>query len=95
MRIVAFFSRFALICNIAFILCLLVQRTYDFIGSPDINSAIIILGWIVAPLANLLVCVIYLSRLLTKRTMGVRVWLALTNLIFLIVQIFVHLIIPQ
>jgi hypothetical protein len=92
MRITAFFSRFALICNIAFILCLLFQRVDTVIPSNDINNGIVVLGWIVAPIANIIVCLLYLVRLLTKKPLGVRIWLALTNFLFLITQIFVQII---
>lgn len=92
MRITAFFSRFALICNIAFILCLLFQRVDTVIASPDINSGIVVLGWIVAPIANLTVCLLYLVRMLTRKPVGVRIWLALTNFLFLVAQVFVQII---
>jgi hypothetical protein len=92
MRITAFFSRFALICNIAFVLCLLFQRVNTVIPSNDINNGIVVLGWIVAPIANIIVCLLYLVRMLTKKPLGVRKWLALTNLMFLVVQIFIQII---
>lgn len=92
MRITAFFSRFALICNIAFILCLFFQRTEMAVNTLGIDSGIVILGWIVAPLANSIVCLIYMIRLLTKKPLGVRIWLALTNFAFLITQIFIQII---
>jgi hypothetical protein len=92
MRITAFFSRFALICNIAFILCLLFQRVDTVIESNDINNGIVVLGWIVAPIANIIVCLLYLVRMLLKKPVGVRIWLAITNFLFLVAQVFIQII---
>lgn len=68
------------------------RYTTDFIGSNAINGIIITLGIPVAPLANLLVCILYLTRLVSKKPLGVQGWLAMTNFLFLIIQIFVQFI---
>jgi hypothetical protein len=92
MRAVSFLSRFALICNIAFVLCLLFRWTGKIIPSEDVNSVIVVLGWIVAIIVNIIVCSVYLVRLLTRKPAGVRIWLALTNFLFLVAQIFIQII---
>ena len=95
MKTVSFFSRFAFICNILFLVCLVVQRTHDFIGSKDISGIIITLGWLVSPLLNLLVGILYISTFLSKKPIGVPMWLVMMNLLFLVLQIFIHFILPS
>ena len=75
--------------------CLVVQRTHDFIGSKDINGIIITLGWLVSPLLNLLVSIVYLSKFLSKKPLGVPMWLAMSNVFFMVLQIFIHFILPS
>jgi hypothetical protein len=71
---------------------MVMRYTTNFIGSDAVNGVIITLGLPVAPLANFLVCILYITRLLSKKPMGAPVWLAMTNFIFLIIQIFVQFI---
>ncbi|NCI46608.1 hypothetical protein [Sediminibacterium soli] len=93
MRLTAFLSRFAFICNLLFVVCLLIQHTRDFIQNDAISGVIIVLGWFpVAPLLNLFVCILYLTRALRKLPLGVRPWLVTVNILFFAAQILVHLI---
>jgi hypothetical protein len=95
MRATAFLSRFALICNFLFVFCLVMQRTRDFIQSDGINATIITLGWVIAPLVNIIVCIMYALRLLGKKPIGVKPWLVLLNFLFLLIQIFKHFILAS
>ncbi|HEX7692436.1 MAG TPA: hypothetical protein VF408_08600 [Sediminibacterium sp.] len=92
MRLTIFLSRFAFICNLLFVVCLLIQHTYDFIGNDAVSGGIIVLGWIVSPLLNLLTGVLYLTRAVRRLPLGPRPWLVISNLLFLAAQVFIHLI---
>lgn len=95
MKGLLFLSRLALICNGLFLLCLVLQRTHDFIGIKDINSLIIILGWFLAPFINFLANAWWLWRVIAKRSVNLPAWLAAINLLFLFLQLFVHFIITS
>lgn len=93
MRLTLFLSRFAFICNLLFLVCLAIQRTGDFIQNNAISGFIIILGWFpVSPLLNLLVGVLYLTRSIRKLPLGAAPWLVIANVLFLVAQVFIHLI---
>jgi len=94
MRKLLFLERLTLISNILFIVCLFMQRTQDIIPSQDIKGIIIVLGWFLSPFLNL-TANIWLGVLLVKKQSNqIPVWLAMTNLLFLFVEIFKHFIIP-
>ncbi|MES2005966.1 MAG: hypothetical protein V4450_15715 [Bacteroidota bacterium] len=95
MKGLLFLARLALICNVLFLLCLLIQRTHDFIGIKDVNGVIIVLGWLLAPFVNLAANIGYLMRVMNKRAVNIPVWLAITNLLFLLLQFFVHFILAS
>lgn len=92
MKGLLFLSRLALICNVLFLLCLVLQRTDDFITNTDIKSIVIILGWFLAPFINMGVNIWYFTRRMGKAAVNLPVWLAVTNLLFLMLQFFVHFI---
>ena len=94
MKGLLFLARLALLCNLFFLLCLVMQRTADFIGTQDVKSVIIILGWFLAPFVNLWANISWFIRLLRKQPVNLPVWLAVTNLLFLFVEIFIHFILP-
>ncbi len=95
MKGLLFLARLALICNVLFLVCLLMQRTHDFIGMQAVNGMIITLGWILAPFINLAANIGYLIRKMRKRASNIPVWLAVTNLLILLLQFFVHFILPS
>ena len=94
MRPLLFATRMAFICNMLFILCLIIQRTYDFIPNKDLSSMVVLLGWMVAPLQNLIANIWYGSVLVSKSTIRLPKWIAVFNLSLLIIQMFVYLILP-
>jgi hypothetical protein len=87
MRLTLFLSRIAFICNVFFLLALLVKGGVPP-GSQDIVGFIGIIGYGMVALFNPLVNLIYMVLLL-RRKLAITVprWLALTNFIFLLLQI--------
>ncbi len=94
MKGLLFLSRLAFICNLLFFVCLVLQRTHDLIGNRELESMIGVLGWILAPFVNLAVNSWYAVLLIRKRPILLPVWLAVANFLFLLVEIFVHFILP-
>jgi hypothetical protein len=84
-----FLNRLALICNILFIVCLVLQRTDDFITNQDIKGLIIILGWLLSFILSVVVNIWAVILLVRKREIGVPNWLVVTNLLFFIFE-FIH-----
>ncbi len=95
MKFFLFALRLALLCNLLFLICFIIQRTHDFIHQPDIANIVIILGWMVAPFLNLLVNIWYVIVLMKKSDHRMPHWLGLTNLLFLFAEIYVYLILPK
>jgi len=87
MRLLRFLSRVAFICNICFLLATLTR----FLPMPDngLTSNIIILGYLLSIMLNVLVNTILLLLLLfgRLRRSGVPIWLLIINFIFFIIQI--------
>ncbi|OYZ55613.1 MAG: hypothetical protein B7Y11_00700 [Sphingobacteriia bacterium 24-36-13] len=77
-----------------FILCLIIQRTYDFIPSKDLSSMVVLLGWIVAPIQNLIANIWYGLVLVSKSSIRLPLWIAVTNMVLLIIQFIVFIILP-
>lgn len=94
MRPLLFATRMAFICNMLFILCLVIQRTYDFIPNKDLSGMIVLLGWIVAPIQNMIANIWYGMVLLSKSTIRLPLWLAVTNMVLLVIQFIVYIILP-
>lgn len=94
MKPLLFASRLAFICNLLFILCIIIQRTSNFIGNKELSAIVILLGWMVAPFQNLLVNIWYGVILLNKKNNRLPVWLSLLNLIFLFIQLIVYFMLP-
>lgn len=95
MKGVLFLARLALICNGLFLVCLVLQRTPTLIQVQNITSIIVILGWLLAPFVNLAAVIAWLVRRLQNKLVNFPVWLAVTNLLLLFIQIFVHFILPS
>jgi hypothetical protein len=93
MRLTVFIHRVAFITNLFFIICLWIQFKGNFIHNQSLESILIILGWIVAPFINIIAIVAWIPGWLTKKKM-VPYWLLIANILFLIVQIYVHFLMP-
>lgn len=93
MRLLRLLSRVAFICNICYLLASLVQ----YLPNPpegNVLSTIIVLGWLLSILVNIVVNAWLLVVWAFKRgPLQIPRWLWIVNLIFLIVQLiilFIH-----
>jgi hypothetical protein len=94
MKSLSFLSRLAFICNLLFIVCLVIQRTHDFIGRQEVSHTVIVLGWFIAPFLNLFVNAWYGIRLIKKQPVLLPKWLIIVNLSVLFLQFFIYFILP-
>lgn len=101
MKGLSFFSRFAFICNLFFLVCVIIQRTHflgsgsaGFAGQQEISGIVIVLGWFLAPFLNLGVNTSYAILLINRKPFILPRWLAFTNLFFLGLQFFIYFILP-
>lgn len=95
MKPLLFTARLAFLCNLLFLICVIIQRTHDFIHQADISNIIIILGWMLAPFLNLGVNIWQVIMLFKKSAIRLPLWLGLANLLFLLAEIYIYLIYPQ
>lgn len=96
MKVLSFFSRFAIVCNIAFLLFVLfskieaqkpvTQGRDTVVAVPFFKDLIITLG-ISAILINLIMCIIYAVIVVMGRQRIIPKWLAITNFLFFIFQV--------
>jgi len=95
MKVISFFSRFAIICNIAFLLFIFLvkleaqkpvtQGKDTVVAVPYFKDIIITLG-VSAIIINLLMCIIYSVIVIIGRQKLLPKWLAIVNFLFLIMQ---------
>jgi hypothetical protein len=94
MRWLLFLARVASICNVLFLLCLIILFTNDFIHIEFFNAIIIVLGWILSFPINLIVNATEIILILSRKPSPTRNWLRIFNFIVFILQIlrffFVH-----
>lgn len=83
----SFFSRVAFICNLLFLLCLVILYTHNFIASHTLQSFIIILGWVVSFFVNAFVNITELLLLYNRKISPVRNWLRTFNLVVFLLQL--------
>ncbi|MDQ3682592.1 MAG: hypothetical protein M3352_05910 [Bacteroidota bacterium] len=88
MRWLLFLSRIAFICNLFFLLTVLLQWR-NLGGNDAVISTIIIIGYVFAILVNPLVNIFYVFMLIRKKPLLQRLpkWLVLANFIFLLLQL--------
>ncbi|MEN9684449.1 MAG: hypothetical protein RLZZ28_235, partial [Bacteroidota bacterium] len=92
---VIFLAKLAFICNILFLYCLVIQHTRDFLGWHEFNATVITLGWLLAPFVNLAANISSFWLVLKGRKKLVPFWLLIVNFLFLLVEFFVHFILPK
>ena len=85
-------SRVAFICNICFVLAIILQRTKS-LGGGEIVSLIIIMGYVLAVIMNAVVGIWYLFLHRSYKTLSnvVPLWLIIVNYLFLILQLILFL----
>ncbi|MCW3073835.1 MAG: hypothetical protein JWP69_904 [Flaviaesturariibacter sp.] len=87
MRFVLFLSRIAFICNVFFVIALLI-RMIEATGNGVVISTIGIVGYFLVALFNPLVNLIYLVLLIRKKLFdGLPRWLVISNFVFLLLQL--------
>ena len=87
MRWLLFLSRVALVCNIFFGIAFTL-RLWNWVGDPDLQSTIIIIGYVLAMLINpitVLTC-LFVFVLNRKKLAIVPAWLLVLNVVFLFLQ---------
>jgi hypothetical protein len=98
MKIIAFFSKFTFICNIAFLLFIIFSKieskkaatggNNNVVDSiPFFKSLVITLGFS-AIIINLLMCLVYAILLGMSKKYLLPKWIPLINFVFLIVQFY-------
>lgn len=93
-----FYSKITFICNILFCFCLYVRGVKLGTASNDMimafSSAIIILGWFVAPILTIIENIYLFWLFIRKHDSEIPAWRVVATVLFLIAQIFVHFIMP-
>ena len=97
MKVISFFSRFAIVCNIAFLLFIFfskleaqkpVTNSHDTVVEvPFLKDVVITLG-ISAIIINLIMCIVYALIVVMGRQRIIPKWLATVNALFFIFQVF-------
>jgi hypothetical protein len=87
MRWLSFFARVAFICNLFFILCLLLRHTH-FTIPPGFNEFVIITGWVLSVFINAIFALWVAVVALNKKETGIPRWLLVVNLFLFLFQIF-------
>lgn len=83
-------AKTAFICNILFLVCVLVQHTHDFIGQKDFTNIIVILGWLISPFLNLSLHIIVVVKWVTKKQVHLPGWLLISNFLILLAQLYIY-----
>jgi hypothetical protein len=81
-------ERVAFICNICFLMAVFLQRA-PAVWRGEIVSLILIMGYVLAIMVNLVVAIWWMLLLGKGKAMGriIAPWLPITNLIFLTIQL--------
>jgi hypothetical protein len=97
MKLISFFSRFTFICNICFLIFILINRLEAkkpvaatpgaVLPLPFFKDLVIILGFS-AIVINFLMCIVYAVVLIAKKTLPLPKWLPPVNFIFLLIQFY-------
>lgn len=87
-------ARIALICNLLFLVCLIIQRQPSYKGAAELNAYIVVIGWMMAPFVNLLVNAVYWIGRIINRSPNLPMWLVWVNLLFFLAQVYVYFILP-
>ena len=87
MRWLVFFAKMAFICNVAFLLCLLIAFTGNFITNEMIKGAVIILGLVLSVFINAIVNITEIILAARRKPSPVRLWLRAFNFVVFALQI--------
>src|SRR5436853_7912475 len=89
MRWLLFLARVAFICNLLFLLCLLILFTEDFIRIEFFKSIIIVFGWFLSFPVNFTVNATEVTLVLSRKLSPTHNWLRIFNFIVVILQIII------
>ena len=87
MRFLLFLQRVTFICYVLFLLCIVILYTKNFISSRDIQSYVIILGFVVSFILGFAVNLCEAVLILNRKHSVVPVWLRTFNFILFIAQV--------
>lgn len=90
MRLLVLLQRMAFLCNLLFLVCVIIMYSQNFISSKELQSYIIILGFVVSFLLNVIVNIWEAILLLNRKKSATPAWLRTSAFIFFIVQIIFH-----
>jgi hypothetical protein len=80
-------ARVTFICNLLFILCLIIKYSEHFIPNKDVQGFVIVLGWIVSFILNIIVNLWETILLYNRRIAVGPYWLRSLNFIVFLFQI--------
>jgi hypothetical protein len=91
MKILIFFSRIALLCNICFIIAEIMRYSADLQLNP-VYSTVVVLGY-ASMLLNVVLAIVFVIIFTTRRQIlnSFPRWLLIINFLFFIAQIFIFL----
>ncbi|HET9057621.1 MAG TPA: hypothetical protein VFN30_12315 [Chitinophagaceae bacterium] len=90
-----FFARVAFICNLFFLLCLLLRYSNITLDEAS-SSLIIILGWLMAIIVNGFSNLTLIVKAFTSgKKSTIPIWLILVNFIFLVFEIYYLFLNPE
>lgn len=86
MRLVLFLSRVGFICNIFFIICVLLQLS-GFVTENQAFTTALMTGFLLAAIFNPLLVILYIITLIRRQLSFVPAWLVWCNIVFFLLQI--------
>ena len=87
MRWLVILAKAAFICNVAFLLCLIISVSKNFITNEMVRNTIIILGLILSVLVNSVVNITEMVLAARRRPSPVILWLRAFNFVIFVLQI--------
>ncbi len=87
MRLLLFLQRVTFMCNLFFLLCLVILYTHNFIQNHHVQSYIIILGFVVSFILGIIVNLWEAVLLFNRKVAVGPPWLRTFNFIILLIQI--------
>jgi hypothetical protein len=87
MRVLLFLQRVTFICNLLFIVCLVILYSNNFINNYATETYVIILGYVFSFFFNLAVNTWELLLLFNRKISIVPKWLRMFNFILMIIQL--------
>ena len=86
MRLLSFLARVSFICNVFFILCLIIKYTH-IVLPKGLDGFVIIVGWILSVILNVAVNALLVTFLLKKNYQPIGIWINIFNLFCFLFQV--------